>query len=300
MENHIQHVEKVTINDTPANKKQVETWSLVLLSANINHSLVNVGAGWFIFVEKKIYDYAKFQLDQFERENLNWPPPERKEKTGRSSWNYIFVGVLAVALGSFFQVTGEWSARGKWFTQGAVSNYQIFGNGEWWRVVTGLTLHADINHLVGNLVFGGLMLAYLSLQIGFGAAFFFALLTGAAGNFVNTYYHGGVHNSVGFSTAVFGVLGVLCGLRFNKKHSGLKDVLLPLGAGMGLLAMLGGDGERTDLGAHLWGLFIGAGVGAAIQKVKIFWLWRPYTYFQAGLVIITLAITYFSWQAALS
>ena len=34
-------------------------------------------------------------------------------------------------------------------------------------------------------------------------------------------------------------------------------VILPLGAGVGLLAFLGTEGERTDLGAHLFGFCCG-------------------------------------------
>ena len=38
-----------------------------------------------------------------------------------------------------------------WSEVGRVSGEQIL-HGQWWRVVTALTLHADVMHLVGNVI----------------------------------------------------------------------------------------------------------------------------------------------------
>ena len=54
--------------------------------------------------------------------------------------------------------------------------------GEWFRVVTALSLHADLSHALGNAIVGGLLLSALGRRIGTAAAAWITLLSGAAGN----------------------------------------------------------------------------------------------------------------------
>jgi rhomboid protease GluP len=44
--------------------------------------------------------------------------------------------------------------------------------------------------------------------------------------------------------------------------------MLPLAAGVALLADLGTGGERTDLGAHVFGFMVGLAVGAALLMAE--------------------------------
>ncbi len=75
---------------------------------------------------------------------------------------------------------------------------------------------------------------------------------------------------------------------------------MPLGAGVALLAMLGSSGERTDFGAHLWGLVVGLIMGAAWH-----WLdnnshlgirWGKQTY----LLAFTMLVVWLAWAKALA
>ncbi len=70
------------------------------------------------------------------------------------------------------------------------------------------------------------------------------------------------HHFVGFSTAVFAVIGMLSMVSHHhqKRRIGFH-FLMPFMAGAALLAMLGSSGERTDLGAHLFGLVSGLAIG---------------------------------------
>ena len=64
-----------------------------------------------------------------------------------------------------------------WWWAG-MSHAGLIREGEWWRAVTALGLHADSVHLAGNLVFG-LVFGFLAGELlGWGLAWFGMLLAG--------------------------------------------------------------------------------------------------------------------------
>lgn len=278
------------INDT----KKADLFSLMLLSVDIKHRVLRGSNGWEIMVLQNDFLTASRELSSFEAENRNWPPPKEKPAavSGPSPLTFLYMAMLAY----FFSITGPWDHSSDWFRAGALVPYRIFEKGEWWRVVTALTLHADIVHLVGNMALGTLMISYLALQTGPGIAWGMTLLSGTAGNFINAYFHE-THQSIGFSTAVFGVIGVLCGIKITKKDIGIKGLILPMGAGFGLLALLGTEGERTDLGAHLWGLASGLFCGFAWSKFRLFSLALP-RWIQPVSGALVFIIIYMAWNTA--
>jgi membrane associated rhomboid family serine protease len=277
---------------------RVELWSLVLLSAAIGHRLEKIEAGWAIRVAAADYESARWELAAFAEENRNWPPPRPQPPPVAPG-----AGRLALAaaggLACFYSFTGPWIPGNPWFQKGMIDGRAILYEGQWWRIITALTLHADINHLLGNISLGALVLYYLGLETGAGAALFLALLTGAAGNLLNVYLHGGGHQSVGFSTAVFGMIGALAGLRLLERGRGLKGILLPLGAGAGMLAMFGASGAHTDLGAHLWGIAVGILAGLLCRKL---FDWRPVALWrlpQVALALATIIVILAAWYLAM-
>jgi membrane associated rhomboid family serine protease len=277
---------------------RLELWSLVLLSVDISHRLEKVPEGWGIFVAEDDYDLACRELASFEDENINWPPPkpEPPAVVQGSSWPAM---LLAAGLACFYGVTGPWVALNPWFQKGMVNSRAIIDGGQWWRIITALTLHADINHLLGNITLGGLVFYYLGMETGAGSALLLALITGACGNLLNVFMHGSGHQSVGFSTAVFGMIGVLAGLRVLDRQQGMKGVLGPLGAGAGLLAMLGTGGERTDLGAHLWGMAVGLCAGLICRKLLDWQRLAAWRGQQRALVLLAMFVVWVAWHLAL-
>jgi membrane associated rhomboid family serine protease len=160
-----------------------------------------------------------------------------------------------------------------WKGLGSVNVWAVT-HGEWWRLVTGLSLHSGPSHLIGNMAIGGVFLVMLSRELGSGAAWFLVLGAGALGNGINALVQPPMHTSLGFSTAVFGCLGLLAGIRaLEDSGASLGRQLLPLGAGLGLLGMLGAGGERTDLGAHLFGFAAGAVMGMILGRAGPLKLW---------------------------
>ena len=140
--------------------------------------------------------------------------------------------------------------------------------GEWWRTATALSLHADSQHLFSNVIFGSPFIMLLARRIGFGLMLAATLFSGMLGNFANALYRDPGYASLGFSTAMFSVVGLLCADLIVRPHlRGLKRILIPLAAGVAFLAMLGAEGRNIDYAAHIFGLGAGFLVGLAVSSL---------------------------------
>jgi membrane associated rhomboid family serine protease len=241
----------------------IQNCSLVLSAVGIEHQIdPNSGV---ILSRDFDSDRAISEITACEEENRYWPPPpEHVQEIPRTENppTLLMIGGLIL----FYMVTGGWFSGNPWFQAGAVNSEKILAQGQWWRLITALTLHADQVHLVGNCVIGAFMVHLLCKTIGYGTGWLALLLSGMAGNLLNIILRQGPHHSVGFSTAIFAAIGIFCGLQLAiRKATLIQQLLLPLGAGAGLLAMLGTQGEHTDLGAHLFGFACGLVCGLLLQ-----------------------------------
>ncbi|MDD2465484.1 MAG: rhomboid family intramembrane serine protease [Desulfobulbus sp.] len=238
----------------------LESLTLVLEAVGINYHLQELDTT--LWVAEADLDQAMEQLNLYQQENLDWPPVESLSAPHPQVPPTVLVmGVLVL----FFLFTGEWTAHNPWFNQGAVDAVAV-RHGQWWRLLTGLTLHADSVHLLGNCCLGGLLVHLLSRSIGYGLAWALLIGCGVLGNWCNVVARESGHLSVGFSTSVFAAVGILSGMQvFRRRIPFVKDLVLPLGAGLALLALLGTEGEHTDLGAHFFGFFIGICGGLVLR-----------------------------------
>ena len=242
--------------------EQLESLSLVLEAVGISHR--HDPENNRLLVGANDAPAALFHLEQYRHENLYWPPQPPPIQT-QSTLSQPTLATMAV-LALFFAHTGSWSPDSVWFARGAIDSAAILYHGQWWRLLTALTLHADPAHLLGNCLIGGVVIHLLGRLIGYGQCWLLLILSGALGNLVNIVIRQQPHFSVGFSTAVFAAIGLLTGLHMARSgHHVRKGFLLPLGAGAGLLAFLGAEGVRTDLGAHLFGCLCGFGCGWMAQ-----------------------------------
>jgi membrane associated rhomboid family serine protease len=168
-----------------------------------------------------------------------------------------------------------------WMERGTASSHAIM-RGAWWEAFTALTLHADLSHLGANLAAGLVYAGFLLPILGSGWTWLFILLAGGLGNLLNAFrYRAEAHFSIGASTAVFGALGILVAAQCTARALQLREVrlrefLLPIGAGLGLLAYLGvgeiHDGTpdpQIDYMAHLFGLIAGAPFGIAAVWLRL-------------------------------
>ena len=135
--------------------------------------------------------------------------------------------------------------------------------GEWYRTITALMIHADLLHLMGNLVGIAIFGTAVASLCGWGLGWLMVLSSGALGNAANAVFFGSGHLSVGSSTAIFGALGILSAIQFTRRIRVRGErfrALLPLGGGLALLALLG-TAQNSDLLAHLFGFAAGMALG---------------------------------------
>jgi membrane associated rhomboid family serine protease len=252
--------------------EQLDALALVLSAVGIDHFFDE--STHQLLVKRRDAALAEYHLNLYHSENANWPPPPppRPRLHPQTPPTWLMMGLLAV----FFLYTGPWSAGNLWFTRGAIDSAAVLDRGEWWRLLTALTLHADVVHLVGNCLIGGIIMHFLSKTIGYGLAWLLLLANGIIANLLNIVLRRLPHLSVGLSTSIFAAIGLFTGLQLSRfKTQGLKGLLLPLAAGAGLLAFLGSEGERTDLGAHFFGFVCGVCCGVILNLTGFLEKTRP-------------------------
>ena len=189
------------------------------------------------------------------------------------------------------------SVASVWFQAGSASAAAIV-NGEWWRAVTALMLHADLLHLVGNVIGALVFVSAVGRWLGVGLGGAVILASAAAANMLTAWFYQARHVSVGASTATFAALGVLAGLQVVRRFrhgERRRHAWFPLAAGLGLIVMLGSS-ERADLVAHVCGLGVGVTSGLLVAATR---LRTPGRAMQAVLTALTLAVLAGSWYVAL-
>jgi membrane associated rhomboid family serine protease len=160
-----------------------------------------------------------------------------------------------------FSLRAGLGSAGPLFERGSADAVRML-HGEWWRAVTALTLHADLEHVAANAVAIAIFLGAVARRLGPAVATWATLAAGVAGNFATALALPGGHVSIGASTAVFGALGILSMLQVPR-----RSAWLTLGAGVALLGLLG-TGARSDLLAHLFGFTFGLLEGLALRRMS--------------------------------
>jgi membrane associated rhomboid family serine protease len=281
-------VDFVCVVSTTPDRRRADEAGFVLTALGIAHVVEQQGGAWEVRVAGADEGRARIALDDVERDQR----PVRRAPAGHPP---TLAGVhMAVLLAAVYLLSGPRAAGGRAFAAGEADARAILA-GQWWRAVTALTLHADGTHLLGNAVFAAVFVGALGGVVGSGSALLLTLLAGAAGNLLNAWFRAPLHQGVGASTAVFGALGVLSGVSFLTRWQSAQRARawVAVGAGLGLLAMLG-SGERTDLGAHLFGFALGVPLGLAAASLP-----RPGPAWQLALGIGALAVVGWAWRAAL-
>lgn len=283
----------------PSESSLLNTYSLVLSSANIPHTInCNPDDTLELHIADNHRERALYEITSYLQENRDWPPLPLATPSFNPSFkamSFIVIGCLVF----IYSVSGNWHPESLWFKKGAGDSTAILQGGEYYRLITALMLHADLVHLMGNGFLGGFLLHFYFKVIGNGLGLFTMLTTATTANYVNVLVHGPGHHFVGFSTAVFSVIGILCTSGYHNKPTSTINfhLFMPVMAGIALLALLGAGGERTDLGAHFFGLVTGmaAGIFLRTRQAKAV---RQSNFLQSFLGILTCSIVWISWIKA--
>jgi membrane associated rhomboid family serine protease len=277
-----------------ADRRNVDDWALALTAVGIDVSINETDHGVELYVTANDRARASAILAAYDAENRP-PEPPPAEHDGSSYGAYV----AAVLLAAFFSITGPRDAGGRqWFDRGAASGARI-ADGEIWRTVTALTLHADAVHILGNsitlIVFGSSICGAL----GTGVGLWVMLLAGALGNAADALLRSAPYSSVGASTSIFGGIGALAAIQFVRRRDGIAisrwRMWAPVGAGLALLGFLGTSPE-SDILAHLFGFVAGMALAfPAMRAIAV----RDSGVIQAALSVAALALVIGCWLRAL-
>src|SRR3954454_13683406 len=184
---------------------QARESALVLAAKGLLYEIDPGDEGWLLMVDERFFGAASHELQEFESDARSQPEAEATPLQPLRWEPLLFPAILMCA---FFQLQQRLGSP--WTDAGGADGDAIVRRGEWWRTVTALTLHADLAHLLANMLTGLTFAAFLEARWGTGFTWLLIVLSGAVGNLVNSWgYRGEAHFSLGASTAVFGALGLL-------------------------------------------------------------------------------------------
>jgi membrane associated rhomboid family serine protease len=260
-------------------RKTIQEHGLVLQAVGVVSGMVYAEGEHVLIVRAEDFERARAEIDKYVRENSGWPPREEAPPVISQGVNAAIVYGGLLALCFIAQRRGSFGID--WWSAGRASA-ALIREGEWWRSLTALCLHADLLHLAGNLVFGALFGVILAQSIGSGLAWLAFVITGGIGNWLNAWVQDPAHTSIGASTAVFGMLGVQVTFEWMRRrqlHSNRLRRYAPLVMGAALLAWLGGGGQHIDPSNVPDKL---EDLNVAIQRIDV---WAHILGFAAGLAL---------------
>ena len=135
-------------------------FALVLEALGFDHWMEQEEENYRLLVAAQQGERALRELAEYEAE-ADEPPPLAPQVPQIGSGSGFLPGYWCALLTCYgfdrFRVFGfDWLEAGR-------AHARLIVQGEWWRTVTALTLHADGSHLLNNLVFGSLFGVLLGL-----------------------------------------------------------------------------------------------------------------------------------------
>lgn len=191
---------------------------------------------------------------------------ERRESLLKYSKNYpviisiILLNILVFVGGLFLGYYSEIVAKG------ATMNYLI-GDGEVWRLLTAVFIHAGFLHLIFNMFSLYVFAPIVEKELGKFKFLIMYLSSGILGNIFTYLLEDDTYSSVGASGAVFGVLGSILALaiiNWNKNEE-LKKTIIPVIVVSIILTFLQPNINET---AHIGGFLSGLIIGLVLLKIS--------------------------------
>lgn len=139
-------------------------------------------------------------------------------------------------------------------------------NGQWWRLLTNIFLHAGLMHLLSNMF--GLLFVGLFIEPVLGRTKFLALylVTGILASCTSIWWHEATI-SIGASGAIFGLYGLFLGLLLTKVFPpDFSKVFLTTTLLFVSYNLIMGLGSGIDNSAHIGGLLSGFVIGLILSQ----------------------------------
>ena len=251
-------------------RHSLERASLVLTAIDIDNDIEPDGVQWCLWVPHAQAARANAELETYVTENRPGHTPRARVTKIDSGWIGVIGYLLIIWMLPSLEATGTFGWN--WRAAGAMDAALVI-DGEWWRTITALTLHANLGHLMANSLFGAVFGLLVGRHLGSGFGWLLVLLGGALGNALDALIQSEDFRSIGASTATFASIGIVGAFVWRRGYYRAVDwrrSLAPIFAAIALLAYTGIEGENIDVIAHVMGLAVGlcCGFGAAGYDIR--------------------------------
>lgn len=268
---------------------------LVLTAVGIDNVIEHEWGEWRLLTRRGHVAFAERQLEAYRIENLpvdvRIPPIIVFDSGWAGVIGYLLVIWALPTLEALNAFAVSWHSAG-WMDAGRVMG------GEWWRVITALTLHADRAHLMANSVFGAVFGLMAGRYLGSGLCWLLVVLGAGFANALNAMVQPDGFRSLGASTATFAALGLFAAFVWRRGYfrgRGVRRSLAPIFAAVALLAFTGMGGANTDLLGHVAGFGCGLALGIFVARFDIRRLGRSGQYLCGAAALLLVVI---AWVAA--
>ena len=274
--------------------------ALVVLSMNLPYWMFRAEGRFLLCVEEVYLESVQEEIGKFDHDSslpraTLWP--DMRDRRELSPGAFVVFGYTLLVFFVNQQRHSGWLVE-----RGALDAVALLQHGEWWRMVTALTLHADVAHLSANVLGGVFFAVFVNRGFGVGLGWVLILLSGILGNLSTAMvYFPAEHHSMGASTAIFGALGLLVGDALvagivHGRFEIFRTRVIPVVGGFVLLALLGAGDVRTDTVAHFGGFLMGFCVGFAAARI-LEWK-QPGKLLDGALLFTALIIPAVAWTTA--
>src|SRR6056300_885038 len=160
--------------------------SLVLLAVKVAHrvDMNATSSPWSLMVPPQEQARAHQELSAYWQENSKPPPPRAMVPLVDSGW-FGALGFLAV----IWAVPALAGFANSSVVDAGVLHTEAVRNGQWWRIVTALTLHGGVEHILSNSLFGSLFGFFVARYLGSGLGWLVILACASLANLLNAYIH---------------------------------------------------------------------------------------------------------------
>jgi len=175
----------------------------------------------------------------------------------------ILISVIMI-----FSGVGIIEPRGNELIEWGANFKPITTDGQWWRLLSSVFVHAGLIHLAYNMFALFFIGPFLESSIGSKKFMIIYLLTGIIASFTSLAFHDSTI-SVGASGAIFGMYGLTASLMLlkllDKNLTAMLWVSIAIFIGLNLIMGLSGG---IDMAAHLGGLISGFIIGITYIPLK--------------------------------
>ena len=278
-----------------SSRSQAMDWSLVLASQDIGCTILHTAEDnrWSLEVAATDHERAVAAIRHYQWENRGWKWHQPLSWPGVT---FHWGGLVWCALLMGIHVMATSHAR---LQLAGVMDSAAVRSGEWWRLFTAMTLHADTGHLASNVTTGFILFGLAMARYGAGVGLLAAYLAGVFGNLLGLWLYPEPYRGLGASGMVMGALGlgaVQSLARGNPRPRSLKIALGSLLAGFMLFLLLGAN-PQSDLVAHLGGFIAGCVLGGLLAGRTAATRLNVRVNFSASLLLA--AVVLYTWRLAL-